>query len=214
MTLVGHPAAQAVLDELLLAASDDPQRWSDRSGDGDATDRDRGGNELVRLGDFYLAVSPEEGNLLYILARASNARKIVEFGASFGVSSIFLAAAAKDNGGTLVTTEVHPEKCIALRDTFDRAGLSDAVTLLEGDARKTLDGGVSGPVDLLFLDGWKSMYLPVYNLMRSKLRPGCLILADNCTHEAASDYLATVSSERSGCMTVIRGDWAISYLNA
>ncbi len=213
MILVDHPAAQTVLDELILAASDDAQRWSDHSGDVDATDNARGGSELVRLGEFYFAVSPEEGNLLYILARATNARKIVEFGASFGVSSIFLAAAAKDNGGILITTEVHPEKCAALHDTFDRAGLSDAVTLLEGDARKTLDS-VSGPVDLLFLDGWKSMYLPVYNLMRPKLRPGCLILADNCTHEAASDYLATVSSERSGCMTVIRGDWAISYLNA
>lgn len=211
MNLVNHPAAEAVLDDLHAAASEDKQRWSDRSGTDDTAKLARGGGELVRLGAFYLAVSREEGSFLYVLARATNARTIVEFGASFGVSSIYLAAAAKDNGGSLITTEVHPEKCAALRETFERAGLSDVVTLLEGDARETLKD-VSGPIDLLFLDGWKSAYLPVFDLMRPKLRSGGLVLADNCTHEAAADYLATVTSEASGCMTVIRGDLAISYV--
>ncbi len=113
---------------------------------------------LIRMGDFYLAVSPAEGRLLYVLARGGRAASIVEFGASFGVSTIYLAAAARDNGGHVVTTEVHPDKCAALRESFARAGVEDCVTLLEGDARETL-AGVEGPVDLLFLDGWKSMYL-------------------------------------------------------
>ena len=212
MKLINHPAAQSVLDELHSAASDDKLRWTERS-EGAGGDNARGGGDLVRLGEFYLAVSAEEGAFLYVLARAINAKRIVEFGASFGVSSIYLAAAAKDNGGTLITTEVHPEKCAALREIFDRAQLSDAVTLLEGDARETLKG-VTEPVDLLFLDGWKSAYLPVFNLMRPRLKPGAIVLADNIHHEAAADYLALVSSDESGCMTVIRDDLAISYVNS
>lgn len=166
----------------------------------------------MRLGEFYLAVSQEEGEFLYVFARAIGARNIVEFGASFGVSSIYLAAAATDNGGSLTTTEVHPDKCAALRDTFDRAGVSDAVNLLEGDARETLKG-IEGPVDLLFLDGWKSAYLPVFDLLRPKMRPGAVVLADNCHHEAAQDYLARVSVPEADCVTAIRNDLAITYIS-
>ena len=165
----------------------------------------------MRLGEFYLAVSREEGEYLYILARAIGARNIVEFGASFGISSIYLAAAAKENGGTLTTTEVHPEKCAALRDTFAPAELSDVIQLLEGDARETLTA-VNEPIDLLFLDGWKSAYLPIFNLLRPKLAPGAVILADNCHHEAARDYLATVTSTEQGYATTISGELAITYI--
>jgi predicted O-methyltransferase YrrM len=150
-----HPAAQAVLDRLHAAASGDRKCRSERTASAG------GGDALVRLGAFYLAVSQEEGRLLSILARAIKARKIVEFGASFGVSTIYLAAAAKENGGSLITTEVHPEKCATLRTSLDEAHLADTVTLLEGDARETLKG-VSGPIDMLFLDGWKSAYHPVF----------------------------------------------------
>ncbi|WP_372835433.1 O-methyltransferase [Puniceibacterium confluentis] len=209
MPLNHHPAALTVLEDLHAAAARDAKRWSDRTGTTDATANANGSGALVRLGEFYLAVSPEEGRLLYILARAISARRIVEFGASFGISSLYLGAAAKDNAGALITTEVHPEKCNALRETFAKADLSDAITLLEGDAHETLKS-VPGPIDMLFLDGWKSAYLPIFQLLRPKLRVGALILADNCTHAAASDYLATVQSSASGCVTSIRGSLAIS----
>lgn len=209
MALDQHPAALAVLEELHAAATLDGDRWADRTGTDDAMKNAGGSGPLVRLGEFYLAVSPDEGRLLYILARAIEALRIVEFGASFGISSIYLAAAARDNGGTLVTTEVHPGKCAALRETFARAGLSEAIVLLEGDARETLKT-VAGQIDLVFLDGWKSAYLPIYNLLRPKMRPGALILADNCAHAAAVDYLEAVRSANSGCATAVRNGLAIS----
>ena len=172
---------------------------SEARGDGARWERDptSNSNDLIRMGSIYLSISEQEGTLLYLLARSCRARCLVEFGASYGVSSIYLAAAARDNDGTLITTEVHPQKCAALQDSFAQAGLADRITLLEGDARETL-AGVQGPVEFLFLDGWKSMYLPVFEILKPVLAPGVMIVADNITHTAARNYLAAIRAPDSG----------------
>jgi predicted O-methyltransferase YrrM len=151
---------------------------------------------LIRLGELFLAVSPEEGRLLYLLARGSGATSLVEFGASFGVSTLYLAAAARDNGGRLITTEVHPQKCEATRKVLAEAGLDNAATLLEGDARETLRDARPG-IGFVFLDGWKGMYLPMLEILLPKLRPGALVAADNIDHAAARDYAARVGSDEA-----------------
>ena len=147
------------------------------------------------MGEFFLAVSTEEGRLLYLLARAASARYIVEFGASYGVSTMFLGAAAADNGGRLVTTEVHPDKCRAIRQTLRQAALDSFVTLLEGDARETLPAQAPG-MEMLFLDGWKSQYLPLLTKVEHLLAPAALIVADNANHEAAADYADHMTTNR------------------
>jgi predicted O-methyltransferase YrrM len=152
---------------------------------------DADSNALIRMGDLYLAVSPDEGRWLYLLARASRASQALEFGASFGVSTIYLAAALRDNGGQLVTTEVHPDKCRALRATVADAGLQTVVKVLEGDARETVET-VNAPVHFVFLDGWKGMYLPMLERLLAKIAPGALIAADNIDHDAAQDYARRV----------------------
>jgi len=210
VNLIKHPKAQQTLDRLHESSASDRQKWSEL-GKHPGTDHSKGGGDLVRLGEFYLAVSREEGEFLYIFGKAIRARSIVEFGASFGVSSIYLAAAAKENDDTLTTTEVHPKKCAVLEETFARAGLSDVVQLLEGDARETLKT-VKEPIELLFLDGWKSAYLPVFKLLEPSLAPGAVVLADNCHHEAAADYLETVTSEGPRYATTISGELAITYV--
>ena len=156
---------------------------------------DRNSDSLVRMGECYLAVSREEGRLLYLLARGSKATQIVEFGASFGVSTVSIAAAARDNGGTLLTTEAHPGKCAAVRVTLAAAGLDDVTTLLEGDARETLRDAETG-IDFLFLDGWKGMYLPVFELLRPRLADGALIAADNIEHKGAAPYAEFVRTSK------------------
>ncbi|MAM61790.1 class I SAM-dependent methyltransferase [Maritimibacter sp. UBA3975] len=205
------PAIQTVLDRLHAQAAQDAGRWRERDGGDGAVATSAGGGDLVRLGEFYLAVSPDEGRLLHILARACGAKRVVEFGASFGISSLYLAAALGKQGGHLTTTEVHPDKCASLRRTFDEAGVSQTVTLLEGDARETL-AEVDAPIDMLVLDGWKSMYLPVFTLLRPKLAPGCLIVADNINHAAAADYLAHMRGSEGGAVTTVIGDLALSYV--
>src|ERR1700691_5850496 len=82
----------------------------------------------MRAKDFPLPVSRETGALLYMLARATNARSIVEFGTSFGISTLHLAAALRDNGGgRLITTEFEPSKVARARANITDGGLVDLV---------------------------------------------------------------------------------------
>jgi predicted O-methyltransferase YrrM len=126
----------------------------------------------------FLNITPKVGNFLYLTARAIDARQAVEFGTSFGVSSIYLAAAMRDNGGHFVGSEIEASKAAVARRNLDEAGLSPFSEVREGDAMQTLCE-LAAPVDLLFLDGWKDLYLPVLELLKPKLRKGSVVIADN-----------------------------------
>lgn len=131
------------------------------------------------LKDAFIPVDPAQGRALYQFARARRARHIVEFGASFGISTIYLAAAVRDNGGgRIVTTEIEPGKIERAREHWRRAGVDPEIQLLEGDALQTLRL-VSQPIDLLFLDGWKDACLPVLQLLEPHLAPGACIFCDD-----------------------------------
>ncbi len=131
------------------------------------------------LKDFYLPVSREQGRFLYQTVRAIRARRVVEFGSSFGVSTIYLSAGLRDNGdGVVVGSELVAEKADAARSNLMAAGLEDYVDLRTGDARTTLaDPG--GPVDLLLLDGGPGLYLDILQLLIPCLRVGSVVVADN-----------------------------------
>lgn len=138
----------------------------------------------------HLAIDAGTGKLLYLLVRARSARTVVEFGTSFGVSTLHLAAALRDNGsGRLITTELEPTKVEATRNTLVEAGLDDLVEILEGDARQTLAVRRPRPIDLLFLDGWNHLYLDVLRLVEPDLAPNALIVADNADSPGYRDYI-------------------------
>lgn len=149
------------------------------------------------LKDAFIPVDPEQGVLLYQLVRASGARRIVEFGTSFGISTIYLAAGVRDNGGGhVVTTEMEPRKIEQARRNFERAGVAQLISLLEGDAFKTL-AQAQEPIDLLFLDGWKEMCLPLLRQLESRLSPGAVVLCDNIG--SFKSTLAPYLSHVRGC---------------
>jgi predicted O-methyltransferase YrrM len=151
----------------------------------------------ARLKDFALPVSRETGQLLYLLARATRARSIVEFGTSFGLSTLHLAAALRDNGGgRLITSEFEPSKVAIAKTNIAAGGLSDLVELREGDALETFKRDLPDTIDLLLLDGAKSLYGEVLALVEARLRPGAVIVADNADH--CPDYLEHVSSVSNG----------------
>lgn len=135
--------------------------------------------QAARASTLHLPLGRRQGLLAYLLVRALAARRVVEFGTSVGVSTIYLAAAVRDNGGGVVIgTELEPTKVRAARAHVAEAGLADLVEIREGDALETLrDPG--GPVDFALLDGWKELYLPVLQCLAPQLRPGALVLADN-----------------------------------
>lgn len=153
-----------------------------------------------RLKDFALAISPETGVLLYTLARSSRARTIVEFGTSFGISTLHLAAALRDNGGgRVITTEFEPSKVTRARENLSAGGLDDLVEIREGDALQTLSMALPETIDLVLLDGAKSLYPQVLDLIESRLRPGALIVADNA--EYSPEYLQRVRSPTQGYLS-------------
>ena len=158
-----------------------------------------------RLKDAPLAVSRETGTLLYMLARSSGARTIVEFGTSFGISTLHLAAALRDNGGgRLITSEFEPSKVARARANLTAGGLIDLVEIREGDALHTLSADLPDTIDLLLLDGAKALYPEILSLVESRLRPGALIVADNADY--SPDYLARVRAPASGYMSMPFGE--------
>jgi predicted O-methyltransferase YrrM len=163
-----------------------------------------------RMKDFHLAVSPETGTLLYMLARSIGARSVVEFGTSFGISTLHLAAALRDNGGgRIISTEFEPSKIAHARENLTAAGLSDLVEIREGDALKTLAKDLPDTIDLVLLDGAKPLYPGVLSLVENHLRVGALIVADNA--DWCPDYLARVRSPVAGYLSVpFAGDVELS----
>jgi predicted O-methyltransferase YrrM len=150
----------------------------------------------------FLNISSEFGQLLYICARGCRAQRIVEFGTSFGISTIYLATALKDGGGgRLVRTELEPTKARRARENLADAGLADLVDIREGDALETLRDGGGGPLDLVLLDGAISLYLPILRLLEPHLRPGALVIAENAV-EQSSKYLDYVRDTKNGFRTV------------
>ncbi|MFZ6870491.1 O-methyltransferase [Undibacterium sp. Di27W] len=162
------------------------------------------------LKDLWLPVSRETGVLLYMLARSSNASNIVEFGTSFGISTLHLAAALRDNGGgNLISSEFEPSKVAQARKHLDEGGLADLVEIREGDALQTLAVDLPTSVDLLLLDGAKALYTDVLKLVESRLRPGALIVADNADY--SPDYLAHIRAPGSGYLSLpFGGDVEVS----
>lgn len=148
--------------------------------------------------DAYMAIGPEFGFLLYNLARASQAKTIVEFGTSFGVSTIYLASAIRDNGGgRVITTEYEPAKAEMARKNLTDAGLEDIVEFRVGDARQTLSTSAE-TVDMLFLDGAKELYIEVLNLLEHRLRPGAVIASDNTDHDGMQAFLDYIRDPGNG----------------
>lgn len=154
-----------------------------------------------RLKDVPLAVSRETGLLLYMLARNSRATSIVEFGTSFGLSTLHLAAALRDNGGgKLITSEFEPSKIARAKDNLAAGGLVDLVEFREGDALETLARDLPKTIDMLLLDGAKALYSDILDRVEGRLRPGALIVADNA--DFCPEYLARVRDPKQGYLSV------------
>ncbi|MBB3441541.1 class I SAM-dependent methyltransferase [Rhizobium sp. BK379] len=153
-----------------------------------------------RLKDLWLPVSRQTGELLYMLARSTNAKTVVEFGTSFGISTLYLAAALRDNGGgRLISSEFEVSKVARARQNIAEGGLADLVEIRAGDALETLSADLPDCIDLLLLDGAKSLYPEVLALVEGRLRPGALVIADDADY--CPQYLDHVRSPTSGYMS-------------
>ena len=151
------------------------------------------------LDHAFIPVSPDVGQLLYILVRAQRPGTAVEFGTSFGLSAIHIAAALRDNGdGHLIATELNADKVKQAKEHLTQAGLADLVDVRHGDAFETLS--MVEDIDFLLLDGWKGLYLPLLKKLEPALKPGCLIVADDLKimPELLKPYVAYVRDRQNG----------------
>jgi predicted O-methyltransferase YrrM/DNA-binding PadR family transcriptional regulator len=169
----------------------------------DGGPRGSGDRDPQRYAEFGFSIHPEQGELIYLLCRALRATRVAEFATSVGVSTLYFAAAVRDNGGgTVIGSELVPEKVAAARANLQQAGLADYVELREGDARETLRD-LGGPVDFVLIDGWPtgdepSLARQVFEIVAPQIRSGGMVMNDN----AEPDYLAYVRNPANGFVSM------------
>lgn len=172
------------MDQALAAFLDDLARFG---GGNDSRETER----AKRM----LNITPETGRLLWIMVRATRATRILEVGASNAYSTIWLADAARETGGRVITLELNPEKVKLARENLARAGVADRVEIRQGRAAETL-AAIPGPFDFVFLDADRPSYRTYLELVVPKLARGGLLVADNVTSHPQElvEYLTLVKS--------------------
>ncbi len=138
------------------------------------------------LADKAVALDQDKAEFCYMICRTIGARRIVEAGTSFVVSTLYLAAAVRDNGGGVVYgAEYEPAKAERARANFAAAGLASFIDLREADiveATKTFEG----PIDFVLFDIWGDVVRPMLDILLPRLRPGAVICTDNTAGSRAS----------------------------
>ena len=163
-------------------------------------------DQYQRMKNLSIPVSAEQGLFAYLVARSIGAHRIVEFGTSFGVSTIYFASAIRDNGGGIVIgSEFIASKAQRAQANIEEAGLADFVEIRIGDAMETLaDPG--GDIDLLLIDGSKDLYLPIVKMLAPRVRQGGVVLADNVLSpfikKTLAEYVAYMQDSRNGFTSV------------
>ena len=140
-------------------------------------------------------ITTEEGRLLWVLTAAADAKHVVEIGTSNGYSALWFCLALRTTGGKMTTHEIDPYRISMARKNFKNAGVSHLVTIVEGDAHKTVTR-LKEPIDVLFIDADKAGYFDYLKKLLPLVRPGGLILAHNTTDLASEmqDYLKAVTN--------------------
>ncbi len=143
-----------------------------------------------------LAVGPDAGRLINILARSLKAPHILELGTSYGYSGIWLADAARETGGRLTTMELQDYKSAYAKQMSAKAGLAEHVDFRVGDAVAMIEALPAG-IDFVLVDLWKDLYVPCLEAFYPKLNPGAIIVADNMTVPGGEDVARNARAIRA-----------------
>jgi len=207
---LNDPKLEALLDR--LHAQSDAQvdetdaYFARRERDGSLDYENYSDDDMRRfLSDKMVALDRDKAEFCYQLCRSLRATRVIEAGTSFGISTLYLAAAVRDNqveNGVVIGTEYEPDKVEVSRANFEEAGLSEFIELREGDLRQTLQD-VGGPVDFMLVDIW-DVALPALELVSSSLRPGAIVVCDNTTDSADEyhDYFEFVNDPKNRFRTM------------
>jgi predicted O-methyltransferase YrrM len=153
--------------------------------------------------DYGFSIFPAQGDLIYLLCRAIRATRVVEFATSVGFSTLYFAAAMRDNGGgTVIGSELVRSKVATARHNLAEAGLASYVDIREGDGRQTLRD-LGSPVDFALIDGWPlgsgpSLARQVIEVVAPQIRTGGFLMNDN----GESDYVDFVRDPANGFLSI------------
>jgi predicted O-methyltransferase YrrM len=207
MSALAEPALAALLDRLHATSLGQDAAmgrfFSVRVAAGEDLSPDRGEVKAF-LTDKLVALDRDKALFCYQLCRSLGARRIVEAGTSYGVSTLYLAAALRDNkGGLVIATENEPAKAAAARANFAEGGLADQIELREGDMRETL-ADLPGPIDFLLIDIWTPLARLALELVSPLLRPGAAIVCDNTEtyRDHYRDYFDFIADPANRLMTM------------
>jgi predicted O-methyltransferase YrrM len=152
-----------------------------------------------------LAVSEEDGRFLRVLAVTSGATRALEIGGADGYSAIWIGLGLRQTGGRLTTIEYDVGRARSAAEHIRRAGLSDVVTVIAGDAFAEIPK-LAGGVDFVFLDAWKRDYKRFFELVFPRLRPRGLFLAHNVVNkrDEMPDFLAAIDGNPAAMTSIVR----------
>ncbi|WP_344786970.1 O-methyltransferase [Postechiella marina] len=143
--------------------------------------------------DVYLSISKKQGEYLVELIRDNNLKNIVEFGTSFGISTLFLAQGVLNTGGHIVTTELIESKVKRAIVNFKKAGVNNLIQVKTGHAIETLKN-YNAPIDLLVLDGWKNLYLPLFKMLEHNFSSKTIVYVDNADMLESQTFLKIIKA--------------------
>jgi predicted O-methyltransferase YrrM len=160
--------------------------------------------EIRRKDTGQLAVSEEDGRFLRMLVAASRSKRVLEIGAASGYSAIWMGLALRETGGRMVTIEYEAARAREAMANIKRAGLSDIVTVVPGDAFSEIPK-VAGTFDFVFLDAWKKDYQRFFDLVFPRIEKGGLFVAHNVVNKRSEmgDFLKTIDSHPALWTTIV-----------
>ncbi|APA65907.1 O-methyltransferase [Maribacter sp. 1_2014MBL_MicDiv] len=145
----------------------------------------------IHFKDTYLAISKKQGEDIVHLIKENRIKNVVEFGSSFGISTLYLAEGILETNGSIVTTELIDSKAKKAIENFKNAGVDHLIEMRIGDAMETLKG-YAEPIDLLFLDGWKDLYLSLFLMLEPNFHSKTIVYVDNAEMHDTKRFLKAI----------------------
>ncbi|MGA6987141.1 MAG: class I SAM-dependent methyltransferase [Terriglobales bacterium] len=195
--------SRTIRDARVLEVIERMQAERRRPASGSPKDNRAASHDPYDYADYGFSIHPEQGDLIYLLCRGMRATRVVEFATSIGMSTLYFAAAMRDNGGgTVIGSELVPAKVVTAKRNLAEAGLAEYAEIRQGDARQTLRD-LGGPVDFALIDGWPleegpSLALQVIKIVAPQIRVGGYVMNDN----AEPDFLEFVRDPGNGFLSV------------
>jgi caffeoyl-CoA O-methyltransferase len=161
-------------------------------------------DDIRKADTGQLAVSAEDGRFLRLLVATNHTKQALEIGAASGYSAIWIGMGLRETAGRLVTIEYDPQRAKEAAANVARAGYSDIVRVVSGDAFKQIPK-VEGQFDFVFLDAWKRDYQKFFDMVFPRMPKGGLFVAHNVLNKKSEmpDFLRTIETRPDLFSTIV-----------